>query len=107
MGGTLSVNVQTENAKNGMGGMQGVYDAHFNTRQFSYLEPTEVDGYPAAFADGADLRDLGKTAISVGIADDMTFSVSIGPLGDGKQKEAEDGARTIAEAVIATLKGGR
>ena len=100
------VSFQTENTKRGTGGMQGVYDAYHVTHWYSYYEPTEVTGYPAAFADGGDAREHGETALRVGITDDLTFSVTIGPLGDGKQKEAEDGARTIAEAVINTLKAG-
>lgn len=105
-GGTLLVSIQTENTKRGAGGMQGIYDAYHVRHWFSYYEPTEVSGYPAAYSDGGDMREHGETALRVGITDDLTFSVTIGPLGDGKQKEAEDGARTIAEAVINTLKAG-
>ena len=105
-GGGLRLGLPTENAKRGTGGLQGIYMG-YETKQFSYLEPTEVDGYPAVFADGADLRKGGTTALRVGIADDMIFTVNIGPLGDGKQQEAEDGARVIAEAVIETLKAGQ
>lgn len=103
---SLLVGVQTENTKRGTGGMQGIYDAYHVRHWYSYYEPTEVAGYPAAYSDGADLRESGETALRVGITDDLTFSVNIGPLGEGKRQEAEDGARTIAEAVIKTLKAG-
>lgn len=104
---TLSVNIQTENAKNGMGGMQGVYDGHFVTGQYRYLEPVEVAGYPAAYADLSDLRDRGESTIRVGISEDVTFSVALGPLGDGKKAEVDKAIHTVAEAVIKTLKAGQ
>lgn len=44
-GGTLGVYIQTENAKKGMGGIQGIYKG-YETKQFSYLEPTEVTATP-------------------------------------------------------------
>ncbi|WP_165777514.1 DUF3558 family protein [Amycolatopsis antarctica] len=104
--GTLSVNIQTENVKRGTGGLAGVYQSHFVTGQYVYLDPTDVEGYPAAFADGLDMRERGKTTLYIGVADDLTISVSIGPFGRGKQKQAEDGAASIAAAAVRTLKGG-
>jgi len=105
-GGTLHVGLQSKNRERGTGGLRGIYQGHFVTKQYSYLEPTTIDGYPAAFSDAADGRPGGSASLFVGIADDMTFSVALGPLGEGKQQEAEEGVRTIASAVIRTLKGG-
>lgn len=100
----IQLGIQTGNRKNGVGGLQGLYDA-YQSGQYVYWEPTTVAGYPAAFLDAVDLRDRGTCSLSVGIADDLSFSVS----GNGYTKQPTQAcpdAKMVAEQVIATLKGG-
>lgn len=106
-GGILQVVIASENRTRGTGGLHDVYQGHYVTGQYSYLEPLEIDGYPAAYADVSDGRAQGSVTLFVGVAEDMAVAVNIGPLGDGKKVQAEDGARTIAEVVVKTLKSGR
>ncbi|WP_091678797.1 DUF3558 domain-containing protein [Amycolatopsis marina] len=100
----LDVNVQTGNQKNGLGGLQGLYDA-YQRGQFSFWEPFSVSSYPAAYHDASDLRDSGVCNLAVGIKDDLTFSVTAAGYDKEPDQACPDAVR-VAEQVIATLKGG-
>ncbi|PXY33808.1 DUF3558 domain-containing protein [Prauserella flavalba] len=103
-GQSVVVGIQTGNQQDGIGGLQGIYDA-YQDGQFEYYEPTTVGDYPAAFSDISDKRDRGSCAMYVGIADDLTYSVYAGPYTDDPD-EACPVAEQVAGAVIDTLKGG-
>jgi hypothetical protein len=70
----------------------------------AYAEPTEVGGYPAAFADVTDGRSHGRCALVTAVADDQV----IGSSAQGYQGEQDscDLAKQLAAAAIETLKGG-
>ncbi|MFL6143205.1 MAG: DUF3558 domain-containing protein [Labedaea sp.] len=97
----LDVSFLTGNKK----GLTDIYRGYQQLHQFSYFEETTVDGYPAVFADGADGRSQGSCDIKVGISDTLAFRA--GELGGVSRGAAScDGAKELAAAVIATLKGG-
>jgi hypothetical protein len=86
-------------------GLDDIYRGYKQLRQFSYFEETTVSGYPAVFADGTDGRSQGSCDIKVGISDTLAFRA--GELGGASRGAAScDGAKELAAAVIATLKGG-
>lgn len=100
----VDINIQTGNRKNELGGLQGLFDA-YERGQYVYWESTTVTGYPAAYNDAVDLRDSGVCSLSIGIADDLTFSVTAAGYTDQPNQACTD-AEQVAEQVIATLKGG-
>lgn len=100
----VAVNIQTGNRENGLGGLQGLYDA-YKRGQFEYWEPLTIDGYPAASANISDLRDRGECMLIIGIEDDLSFTAHAGGYTKQPQQACTD-AKQVAEQVIATLKGG-
>jgi Protein of unknown function (DUF3558) len=97
----LDVSFLTGNKK----GLSDIYRGQKQNDQFAYFEETTVDGYPAVFADGTDGRSQGSCDIKVGISDALAFRA--GELSGGSRGPAScDGAKELAAAVIATLKGG-
>ncbi|OZM71494.1 hypothetical protein CFN78_20350 [Amycolatopsis antarctica] len=104
-GGSSTIIIETENRKRGTGGLSGVYAA-FEAGRFAYLEAATVEDYPAVFSDVTDVREIGKYSLAVGVADDLTFSVSVGPYGQGKRDEAREAAEGIASAAVRTLQEG-
>ena len=98
---TLTVSIPTvTNGKNG--GIAAVYKTR-DAGGYRFADPTEVSGYPAAFADTTDRRAQGKCTVYVGISDDVVFAAGV----DGFQGEQDScgAAQQVAAAVIATLKG--
>jgi hypothetical protein len=100
-GRNINVAIGILNGK-GNGGIAKIYT--LNGSLFSFVEPTEVSGYPAAYADGSDLRSKGKCEIWVGATDDVTFSVNAD--GYSGAQDSCDTAKQIAAAVITKLQGG-
>lgn len=75
------------------------------SRQLGFLEQTEgIGGYPAFFAGQSDRRATGTCALAVGIADDLTFTVT--SLGYQGAQDSCDNSAGVAAIVIDTLKGG-
>lgn len=69
-----------------------------------YFQPAEVSGYTAVFVDTNDGRDEGMCVLSVGVRDELYFTVHV-----GTNEQGEDGcvaAENVAAAVIETIKGG-
>jgi hypothetical protein len=100
----VAVNIQTGNRENGLGGLQGLYDA-YKRGQFAYWDPATISGYPAASANVSDLRDRGECVFIVGIEDDLSFTAHANGYDKEPQQACPD-AKRVAEQVIATLKGG-
>jgi hypothetical protein len=65
-----------------------------------------VAGYPAAYNDLEDRRDLGQINLSIGVSDDQTVSVSA-DTGRGDHQRAPDLAMAAAEEMIKTLREGQ
>ncbi|MEU6642199.1 DUF3558 domain-containing protein [Saccharomonospora sp. NPDC046836] len=99
----LGFTIQTGNQTNGLGGLEGNYDAHIRG-QYSFWEPTTVDQYPAAFSDLTDARAEGRCRIVVGIADDLSFAVTADGY-DEPTRACED-VEAVAGEIIQTLKRG-
>ncbi|HVV12855.1 DUF3558 domain-containing protein [Amycolatopsis sp.] len=101
-GKNLNVSVQILKGKRN-GGIASVYKTK-DAGGYDFVDPTEVSGYPAVFADTQDRRPEGDCNLFVGIADDLTFGVAA----DGYQNEQDScGAATqVAASVITTLQGG-
>ncbi|QFU90711.1 DUF3558 domain-containing protein [Amycolatopsis sp. YIM 10] len=100
----MTVQVQTGNRDNGIGGVAGLEKAK-QGRQLGFLERTEdVGGYPAFFAGQSDRRATGSCGLAVGIADDLTFTVT--SLGYQGAQDSCDNSVRVAGIVIDTLKGG-
>ncbi|WAL67035.1 DUF3558 domain-containing protein [Amycolatopsis cynarae] len=71
---------------------------------FSYVDMTNVKGYPAAFADTGDRRASGSCTLWVGITDKLTISASTNRY--GTEQDSCGVARQVAGAVLDTLQGG-
>lgn len=100
----MTVQVQTGNRDNGIGGVAGLEKAK-QSRQLGFLEQTEdVGGYPAFFAGQSDRRATGSCGLAVGVADDLTFTVT--SLGYQGAQDSCDNSVRVAGIVIDTLKGG-
>ncbi|MBN6039347.1 DUF3558 domain-containing protein [Amycolatopsis sp. 195334CR] len=100
----MTVQVQTGNRDNGIGGVAGLEKAK-QGRQLGFLEQTEdVGGYPAFFAGQSDRRATGSCGLAVGVADDLTFTVT--SLGYQGAQDSCDNSVRVAGIVIDTLKGG-
>ena len=95
-GSAISVGFET-------GNKHGLSDTYRGRDQFEYFVPTTVDGYPAVFSDGADLRSQGQCVIGVGISDKLAFNAS--EQGELDADGACERARQVAAAALATLKG--
>lgn len=83
----------------------GLSDIYRGGRQAfpGYFEPTEVDGYPAVFADAVNSRADGSCQVFVGISDKLAFAVS--EQGDsGVGMRSCDDVKQFAGAVVKTLK---
>ncbi|KAA9165759.1 DUF3558 domain-containing protein [Amycolatopsis acidicola] len=98
----FNVNIQVLKGKRN-GGLASVYKTR-DAGGYDFAEPTDVSGYPAAFADTQDRRTEGKCSVYVGIADDLTFSAGVD--GYDNAQDSCDAAKRIAAAVITTLQGG-
>ena len=98
---TLTVSIPTlTNGKNG--GIAAVYKAR-DAGGYRFADPTEVSGYPAAFADTTDRRAQGKCTVYVGISDGVVFAAGVD--GFRGQEDSCGAAQQVAAAVIATLEG--
>ncbi|WP_370944843.1 DUF3558 domain-containing protein [Amycolatopsis sp. cg5] len=68
-----------------------------------YFKPTEISGYPAAFNNQIEDRPAGHCSISVGVTDQLFFTISIsGRTGTDGCKASEN----VAKAVVQTIQGG-
>ncbi|GHF11073.1 hypothetical protein GCM10017786_50960 [Amycolatopsis deserti] len=83
-------------------GLSGVYATRGTAK---YFEPTTVDGYPAVYADNADLRPNGSCALWVGVTDQLavgvTSSILVGPNATDPCPIVEE----VAVAMVRHLKG--
>ncbi|GGS16235.1 MULTISPECIES: DUF3558 domain-containing protein [Actinokineospora] len=71
--------------------------------QWEYWEPTTVNGYPAVYQHASDNRSRGYCTISVGVTDQLHFSVFSRR---AEPKTACDQVKEVAAAVVDTLKNG-
>ncbi|MQA10898.1 MAG: DUF3558 domain-containing protein [Pseudonocardiaceae bacterium] len=88
------------------GNKGGLSDTYRGNKQgdFEYFEPTEVDGYPAVYADGTDERADGYCALLVGISDKLAILSGTSAY-EGKQNSCGAAEKAASEA-LKTLKGG-
>ncbi|HVW40280.1 MAG TPA: DUF3558 domain-containing protein [Amycolatopsis sp.] len=102
-GGGISVFYGTK-LHNGLG-----YDYQVNKPEADRWEPANLQGYPAVALTlkGNDQSATGTCNVSVGIRDDLAFSVAL-TLGDNARKRGVDsceGAKDVANTVLTNLKG--
>jgi hypothetical protein len=71
--------------------------------QWAYWEPTTVNGYPGVWQSATDQRKRGHCTISVGISEELHFSVTSR---GGEPDTACDQVKDVASAVVDTLKSG-
>lgn len=67
----------------------------------AYAEPTDVSGYPSAYAGLTDLRSRGDCSLSVAVSDDV--SLGFEAAGYGGEQQSCDLVKQMAEATIKTL----
>lgn len=103
----LNYNFQTAPRERGEpGGLRQAYAVTYKKLNFyTFWEPTEVAGYPAAFTDFKDRRDQGHCHLLVGIADDLSLGVAAGGHRDEPARACEN-ATAFATKVVEVLKGG-
>jgi hypothetical protein len=71
--------------------------------EHGYFEPTQLDGYPAAYASISDDRKAGACGITVGITDELMFSALV------KSRPGNDScsaAKNVASLVLKNIRGG-
>jgi hypothetical protein len=86
--------------KTGLSNMYALNDT--GSWKNGYFEPTEIDGYPAAFADGSDLRTKGDCVLTVGITDQLFFNVVVQTR---PGSDACTATRNVASKVLTTIRG--
>lgn len=86
-----------------IGNRRGLGALYAARDQQVYFEETKVQDYPAVFHDIVDLRDRGACNISVGISNTLSFRTS--EFGELNASETCARAKSVANAVITTLKG--
>jgi hypothetical protein len=93
----------------------GLSSAYAQKGDYAVFEKLpDIQGYPAVVAMSVDGRSTGHCSIQVGVTDQMVVSVQIGvssvPGANGQAnqfyKEPCTPAQQVAEAVVATLRGG-
>ncbi len=93
------------NAERGVGGLEGLRSLYEQGR-YRLWEETSVAGYPAAHFGVTDARSKNDYNITMGIADDMAFSVTAISFRDNPAMACQVTSEVAAD-VIKTLKEGR
>ncbi len=99
--GNLTVGIQSGNTQRGTGGLEGIRALHEQGR-FKFWEEASISGYPSAYYGLNDYRAQGDCSIVVGVAEDMTFSVSADFYYDNPEKACGI-AQEVAGGVIQNL----
>lgn len=99
--GNLTVGIQSGNTQRGTGGLEGIRNLHEQGR-FALWEESSISGYPSAYYGINDGRAQGDCSIAVGVAEDMTFSVSADFYYDNPEKACGI-AQEVAGGVIQNL----
>lgn len=86
------------------GNKNGLSDTYRGRDLFEDFRPTEVDEYPAVFANSPDLRSMGACTIVVGISDSLAIQATEQGELDAQGSCAR--AKQVAAAVLATIRGG-
>lgn len=101
--GLLTVTILSGNAERGFGGLAGLRSL-YEQGEFAYWEDATVLDYPAAYVSQWDRRADGECGISVGVSEEMAFSVVA-----SFYKENPDRACSVvsevAEDVVGNLRG--
>jgi hypothetical protein len=84
-------------------GLADIYLLKEQGRFPGYFQPTELDGYPAVFADLGDRRASGTCGLVVGLSDTFVFRAGVHDSKLGAK--SCDRAKLVAAAVIKTVKG--
>ncbi|SDN72600.1 DUF3558 domain-containing protein [Allokutzneria albata] len=83
-------------------GLTGVYATRGTAK---YFEPATVEGYPAVYADNADLRPSGSCALWVGVTDQLAVGVTSSILVGPNVKNPCPIVKEVAAAMVRHLKG--
>jgi Protein of unknown function (DUF3558) len=84
----------------------GLSDIYSLKPKFDYFVPTQIAGYPAAYASILDSRADGICGLYVGVTDQATIFVLPQITGSPQQAKSCDVAATAAKAIIQTMKAG-
>ena len=85
-------------------GIAGLYLNNQNTPGFyKYFEPVDIAGHPGVFADAADDRPNGLCALSVGLTDKQTVTMTLDIRGE---KDPCSILKKAAEFAVKTMKQG-
>jgi hypothetical protein len=87
--------------KNGLSDIYSVSAA----RSYALFQPTTVGGYPAAYADLADLRSAGTCALWVGVTDQLAVTIDAHMLEGVNKTNPCAIAEKFGAAMIEHLKG--
>lgn len=108
-----SITLGVSNPTNGLSA-ETIAEMHKNRKNvpqsYAYFIPSSVDQYPAVFASSIDRRSSGECEITVGVADDASFSVEFavnGVASGSGQVDACAEAQRLAGVVVGNLKTGR
>ncbi|MPZ80014.1 MAG: DUF3558 domain-containing protein [Actinophytocola sp.] len=97
LGSTIGVGFITGN-KNGLS------DTYRGRSQFEDFRPTEVEEYPAVFANSPDLRSKGMCTIVVGISDSSAIQAT--EVGELDETGSCERAKQVATSALATIREG-
>lgn len=98
--GYVQVIILTQPRDAGVGGVRGLNSTR---SQYGFFQLTNVDGYPAAYADGADQRAAGTTQLGLGVEDDLAIMI-VADLFEREPQRSEPLAKAAAKQILKTLK---
>lgn len=101
--GTLTVTILSGNAERGFGGLSGLRSL-YEQGEFAYWEDATVLDYPAAYVSQWDRRADGECGISVGVSEEMAFSVMAGFYREDPDRACSV-VSEVAEDVVGNLRG--
>lgn len=87
-----------------VGNENGLSDTYAGRDEIDSFIPTNVDGYPAVFANTPDLRSRGTCNLIVATSDSLTFQAT--EQGSLDAQGSCDRAKQVAAAALATIRGG-
>jgi hypothetical protein len=99
--GRVTIDIREKNAA----GLSALYAANDNGEYGFFEELAPIEGYPAVAYDISDKRPSGMCAVSVGVANDLSFAVGLrlSPNNVGAKDPCETAA-SVADMMMKTMK---
>lgn len=91
-----------------VGNTTGLSEVYKQKDTLAVFKPLpDVQGYPAAEYEQADLSDVGTCTLALGVSDQLMYSIGVSMNQDADKPHCVETAQKIAGLVITTMKGAR